>query len=81
MPNFAEIRDAFSDVVELNAKKTKLRQENELIDWTPKLDLAFERFVGAIHKSAELNLEVFDSEQPVVIFTDASKYFWSCVVC
>ena len=80
VPGFAEIRDGFSDVVRTNLKKSKVIKEGRRIEWNDNLDALWSKLRCALKDSAERNLSLFNAEDPVAVFTDASKKYYSVVV-
>ena len=79
IPMLSQLRDKFNQFC-MGKKMKKLKKENKLIEWTPELVQAWQMLLTAVRNSSEKNLKKYNPDQELLLFTDASKEYWSLVV-
>ena len=66
--------------MQTNLKKSKVTKEAIRIEWHVNLDALWNKLRCVLKDSADRHLALFNSEDPVAVFTNPSKRYYSVVV-
>ena len=81
IPRLAELRENFAKFTNLNGKTLKMvKNQNKPIEWEENLEKAWKTLKEHVATTAERNLKNYQPKLPLLIFTDASKRFWSAII-
>eukprot|EP00924_Labyrinthula_sp_SR-Ha-C_P002457 maker-scaffold_16-augustus-gene-5.18-mRNA-1 protein AED:0.67 eAED:0.67 QI:0/0/0/1/0.5/0.33/3/0/2013 len=81
LPGFSELRKRMTGEFNIYGRLKKLERTKVLLEWSEEMNHAYEKLTKEVKLAFSNTLGYYDQKLDLVLFVDASEFYWSYFIC